>query len=109
MTGDPDRLLQLFENLLRNAIQQRGEAPRVHVNARERGGEWISRFDNGPGIEAQEPGGIFRPFERLRRDRGGAGLGLAIGREIVSGHRGRIWAESVMGDGTAFYFTFEIG
>ena len=109
-TSDPDRLMQLFENLLRNAIQHRGpEAPRIHISAREQDGEWIfSVRDNGPGIEAEDLERIFRPFERLSRDRGGAGLGLSICREIVAGHGGRIWAESG-GDGTTIYFTIAIG
>jgi two-component system, chemotaxis family, sensor kinase Cph1 len=111
VTGDPDRLMQLFENLVRNAIQHGGDgAPRIHVSAREQGAEWIfSIRDNGPGIEAEDLERIFRPFERLKRDRGGAGLGLAICREIVAGHGGRIWAESVVGQGTTLYFTLGIG
>jgi two-component system, chemotaxis family, sensor kinase Cph1 len=105
--GDPDRLMQLFENLLRNAIKHRGDAaPRIQVSARQQNGEWIFAVrDNGPGIEAEDLARIFRPFERLGRNRGGAGLGLAICREIVLAHRGRIWAESVVGQGTAVYFT----
>jgi len=108
--GDPDRLMQLFENLLRNAIQQRGEAPpRIHVGARQEGGQWIFAVrDNGQGIAEENLERIFRPFERLQRNQGSAGLGLAICREIVAGHGGRIWAESVMGAGAAFYFSLEI-
>jgi signal transduction histidine kinase len=104
---DPDRLMQMFENLLRNAIQQRGEAaPRIQVSAQENGGQWLFAVsDNGPGIEAKDLERIFRPFERLRSNQGGAGLGLAICREIVAGHGGRIWAESKAGIGTTFYFT----
>jgi chemotaxis family two-component system sensor kinase Cph1 len=107
--GDAERLMQLFENLLRNAIQHCGEAaPRVHVSAREEDGAWIlSVGDNGPGIAAEYLERIFRPFERLSRKREGAGLGLAICREIVAGHRGRIWAESRVGQGTTIYFTLE--
>jgi signal transduction histidine kinase len=107
LIGDPDRLMQLFENLLRNAIQHRGDpAPHIQVSAQQQNGEWLfAVHDNGPGIEAEDLGRIFRPFERLRRDRGGAGLGLTICREIVLTHRGRIWAESVVGRGTTVYFT----
>jgi chemotaxis family two-component system sensor kinase Cph1 len=110
LTGDPDRLMQLFENLLRNAIQQRGDAaPRIHISASQRDREWIFAVrDNGPGIEAEDLERIFRPFERLRRERGGAGLGLTVCREIVAGHGGRIWVESVVGDGATVYFTVEI-
>jgi signal transduction histidine kinase len=107
VAGDPDRLMQLFENLLRNAIQHRGDAPpRIEVSAREVSGEWIFAVrDHGPGIPADALERIFRPFERLTRKQAGAGLGLAICREIVAGHGGRIWAEPAGGNGTAFYFT----
>jgi signal transduction histidine kinase len=109
--GDPDRLMQLFENLLRNAIQQRGEAPpRIHVSAQENANQWLFAVsDNGLGIEAEDLERIFRPFERLGRNHGGAGLGLAICREIVAGHGGRIWAESKPGAGTTIHFTIEDG
>ena len=104
---DSDRMIQLFENLLRNAMQQRGDGtPRIHVSAREQDGEWIfSVRDNGRGIEAEDLERIFRPFERLSREQPGAGLGLAICREIVGGHDGRIWAESAAGNGATFYFS----
>jgi len=107
---DPDRVMQLFENLLRNAIQQRGDsAPHIHVSAGEEAGEWIfSVHDNGRGIESESLERIFRPFERLSRDHPGSGLGLAICREIVAGHGGRIWAESVVGSGSTFHFTLPL-
>jgi len=103
--GDPDRLMQVLENLLRNAIQNRSGAPRIHMHAEDGGTEWIFAIrDNGPGIAADDLQRIFRPFERLRRERGSTGLGLAICREIVEGHGGKIWAESAMGEGTTFRF-----
>ena len=107
VTGDPDRLLQLMENLLRNAIRHRGERrPKIHISAGQQPGEWTFAVrDNGPGIEAEDLQRIFRPFERLTRETGGAGLGLAACRAIVAGHGGRIWAESTPGQGTTMYFT----
>jgi signal transduction histidine kinase len=104
---DPDRVMQMFENLLRNAIEQRGDAaPRIHVTSREEGTEWIFAVqDNGPGIDAEDLERIFRPFERLRRTHPGAGLGLTICRQIATAHGGRIWAESAVGAGTTVYFT----
>jgi signal transduction histidine kinase len=107
VTCDPDRMVQLFEHLLRNAIEHRGEAAaRIGVSAREEGEEWIFAVaDRGPGIDTGDLERIFRPFERLRKDRKGAGMGLAISREIVAGHGGRIWAESAVGEGTTVYFT----
>jgi len=105
--GDPDRLIQLFENLLRNALDHCGDAPpRIQVNAVARDGEWLfSVRDNGPGIDAEDLDRIFRPFETLGRQR--PGLGLAICREIVTGHGGRLWAESAPGAGATFYFTLK--
>jgi chemotaxis family two-component system sensor kinase Cph1 len=105
--GDPDRLAQVLENLVRNAIQHRADrAPRIHVEVQERDGDWLFAVrDNGPGIEAEDQERIFRPFEKLSRDRGACGLGLAICREIVTRHGGKLWMESEPGQGSTFYFT----
>jgi signal transduction histidine kinase len=107
VSGDPDRLMQLLEQLVSNAIRHSGEAaPRIHISAREEEGEWIFAVqDHGPGIDPRDLERIFRPFERLRPGRSGSGLGLASCREIVTGHGGRIWAESTLGEGTTIYFT----
>ena len=106
--GDPDRLIQVFENLLRNALQHRGEAPpSVNISAERRAEEWLFAVrDNGPGVEAAYLETIFRPFERLHgRQRQGPGLGLTVCREIVERHGGRMWAESQAGSGATFFFT----
>jgi len=108
VTGNPDRLMQLIENLLRNALVHRGEAaPRIRITAVRQPEEWLfSVHDNGPGIDPAFLEKIFLPFERLHgRERTGAGLGLAICREIVERHGGRIWAESQPESGTTFRFT----
>ena len=105
VNGNPDRLAQLFEQLLRNVIAHRGDTvPRAHVSASERPGEWqLSIRDQGPGVEPGELERIFRPFERLHRGEG-PGLGLAACKAIVEAHGGRIWAESE-GAGLTVYFT----
>ncbi len=106
--GNPDRLMQLIENLLRNALVHRGQpAPHINVAAVRQAEEWLfTVHDNGPGVEAASLEKIFMPFERLQgREHPGAGLGLAICREIVKRHGGRIWAESQPGCGTTFRFT----
>lgn len=106
--GHPDRLMQVFENLLRNAFAYRGEAPpRIHVSAVRQGKEWLFAVrDNGPGVEPASLEAIFMPFERLAAAQGaGAGLGLAICRLIVERHGGKIWAESQPGCGTTSFFT----
>jgi light-regulated signal transduction histidine kinase (bacteriophytochrome) len=108
VTGDPDRLMQVLENLLRNALAHRGEAaPRIHVSATRQAEDWLFAVrDNGPGVEAASLETIFRAFERMHGKEGaGAGLGLAICRVIVDRHGGRIWAESQAGGGATFCFT----
>jgi signal transduction histidine kinase len=105
---EPDRIGQLFENLVRNALVHRqAVAARVHINAEEQGDRWLFRVrDNGPGIESTYLGRIFEPFERLRGSQApGPGLGLTICRVIVEKHGGRMWAESEPGSGATFFFT----
>jgi len=106
--GQHERITQLMEHLLRNAIEHRGEAaPRIQVESERQDALW--RFtvrDNGPGVEADYLEKIFLPFERLRKTaQSGAGMGLAICREIVERHGGTIRAESPAGGGAAFRFT----
>jgi len=105
--GSPDRLIQLFENLIRNSVNHRGPAaPRIHIGAEAHANEWLFGLrDNGPGVEADDVEAIFKPFERLDATHPGPGLGLAVCRAIVSGHGGRIWCESKAGAGAAFFFT----
>lgn len=102
-------MLQLFQNLIGNALKFRGqEPPRVHVGARAGDREWIfSVRDNGIGIEAQYFDRIFAIFQRLhtREEYSGTGIGLNICKKIVENLGGRIWVESKVGKGTTFYFT----
>jgi light-regulated signal transduction histidine kinase (bacteriophytochrome) len=108
VTGNPDRLMQVFENLLRNALIHRGRtAPHIDISAVRETEEWLfSVHDNGPGVDAASLQKMFLPFARLQGgERPGPGLGLAICREIVERHGGRIWAESQPGSGTTFRFT----
>lgn len=108
VNGNPDRLIQLFENLLRNALVHRGpEAPKIEISAHPHAEAWLLTVrDNGPGLEAESLESIFKPFERLHgRKHAGAGLGLTICRAIVERHGGRIWAESKEGEGATLCFT----
>jgi PAS domain S-box-containing protein len=104
--GDRHRLLQVFENLIGNAIKFTPPGGRITVGARPRNGEIIfSVADTGRGIT---PEGMTRVFDRFwqatRADRLGAGLGLPITKGIVEAHGGRIWVESAIGVGSTFFF-----
>lgn len=112
LTADPTQLVQLFQNSIGNAIKFcRDEPPQVHISAQLQDNEWLFGVrDNGIGIKAQYLDRIFEIFKRLhtRREFPGTGIGLAICKKIVERHGGRIWAESVPGVGTTFYFTIPV-
>ncbi len=103
IVGDRGQIVQLFQNLIGNAIKFHGaEAPRVQVSARMEDGEWVFLVaDNGIGIEPQYFERIFVIFQRLqgRQEYPGTGIGLALCKKIVVRHDGRIWVESEAGRG----------
>jgi signal transduction histidine kinase len=106
--ADARRLQLVFKELLSNACKfHAAEVPEVGVSARNNGG-WlvVSLDDNGIGIEPHQLERIFVPFVQLWGDRfQGAGMGLAIARDLVEGWGGRMWVESTPGAGSSFRFT----
>jgi two-component system phosphate regulon sensor histidine kinase PhoR len=115
LTGraDPDRLEQVFVNLVENAIKYgrpkgcvtvKGRAANAHVE--------LCVADDGPGIPAEARERVFERFYRVdkarSREAGGTGLGLAIVKHIVQSHGGKVWVESEPGQGAQFYFTLPV-
>ena len=116
--ADPDRIIQMLVNLLSNAIKFSAAGSTVTVRVEDLGDSlpdsYASRVlfevkDRGRGIPADKLETIFGRFQQVdasdSRQKGGTGLGLAICRSIVQQHGGKIWAESVVSEGSSFYFT----
>lgn len=106
--GDEQRLSQVFLNLLSNALQYTPAGGSIHVCSQRTGGSVrVSIQDTGVGIAAQDIPHIFERLYRAdsarARRNGGSGLGLSIARSLVLAHHGRIWAESVEGQGSTFF------
>jgi two-component system phosphate regulon sensor histidine kinase PhoR len=105
--ADPDRLSQVFVNLIDNAIRHTPQGGRVRIELDARDSDAVVRVrDNGEGIPYRDVPHIFERFyvvdRSRRRESGGAGLGLAIVKGIVDAHGGAISAESMLGRGTTF-------
>ncbi len=107
--ADNSQLIELFQNLIENAIKFHGEErPTVHVSACRNGNGWIFAVrDNGIGIAPEHADRIFVIFQRLhsQQEYPGTGIGLAICQKIIDRHGGRIWVESGPEKGAIFYFT----
>ncbi|MEM9275165.1 MAG: ATP-binding protein [Cyanobacteria bacterium P01_F01_bin.143] len=112
IVGNPTLLIQLWQNLIANAIKYRGEAsPRIEIGVTpelEQYLFWVK--DNGIGIDPKHRDRIFQIFQRLhtRQEYPGTGTGLAICQKIMERHGGKIWVESELSQGATFYFTFPI-
>jgi PAS domain S-box-containing protein len=108
--ADPDKVVQVFTNLIGNAIKFTEENGEITVEIKDTEQEAIcSIADTGIGIAPENLDKIFGKFQQFGREPGGGakgtGLGLAISKELVEMHNGRIWAESKPGKGSKFIFT----
>jgi PAS domain S-box-containing protein len=106
---DGTQIVQLFQNLIGNALKFRSERPlEIHIGAQRQEDRWVFFVrDNGIGIEPQYFQRIFQLFQRLhtRRHYPGTGIGLAICKKIAERHGGEIWVESQPGQGSTFFFS----
>lgn len=107
---DQAQFIQLFQNLLGNAIKFRPKEapPRIHISAADTGAEWLfSVQDNGIGIEPKQAERVFQVFQRVhsRAEYPGTGIGLAVCQKVIQRHGGKIWVESELGAGSSFRFT----
>ncbi|WP_435050753.1 sensor histidine kinase [Desulfonatronum lacustre] len=110
--GDKSRLVQVFQNILENAIRFSPEKGKVTISCRPDGEYMVFAIrDHGAGIPREHQERLFERFYRQDAARsegnGGTGLGLAICKHIVRHHGGRIWVESIPGEGATFLFTLK--
>jgi two-component system OmpR family sensor kinase/two-component system sensor histidine kinase BaeS len=116
--ADPDRLRQILNNLVGNALRHTQKSGSVEIAAEEQDGNQAEvrvRFmvaDTGPGIRSDDLPHVFDRFWRAERSRsrayGGSGLGLAIARQLVEAQGGEIGVDSEIGHGSVFWFTLPV-
>jgi two-component system phosphate regulon sensor histidine kinase PhoR len=113
VVADPDVVHQVFGNLVENALKYGKGGTRIVVGATEEEDRVVFTVrDFGPGIASEHQKRIFERFYRVdkarSRESGGTGLGLAIVKHLIEAHGGRVWVESVLGQGAAFRFTLPL-
>lgn len=110
--GDYSQMVQVFQNLIGNAIKYRSKkTPKIQIYSKKEDDYWLfSIKDNGIGIESEYFDHIFQIFKRLHTpdEYEGTGIGLAITKRIIDRHDGEIWVESEPGNGSTFYFTIPL-
>jgi signal transduction histidine kinase len=110
ITANRVQITQVLQNLLSNAVSHSANPVRIGIHADTEGA--VVRVvvrDNGPGVALANRRRIFRPFQRLNRDNRHSGLGLAIAQKIVEAHGGKIGCDSIVGEGSSFFFTLPGG
>jgi len=111
--ADASRLEQVFLNLLSNASKFTPEGENITLRARKRNSSLIIEVqDSGIGISKEDQTRLFQPYYRVESDRQrypGLGLGLALSRQIVELHGGKIWVESELGKGSIFIISLPLG
>nr|CRH08046.1 Protein of unknown function. putative Histidine kinase [Candidatus Magnetococcus massalia] len=110
--GDRQQLIQVFQNLIANAIKYAKPGQQPQITIRHQAGrdeDTIAIEDHGIGISPEELQEIFEMFSRSDRvgEQEGHGIGLSLCCRILQRHQGRIWAESELGKGSIFYFTLQ--
>ncbi len=109
---DRDKIIQVTMNIISNAIKFTEKGKVTITTSRDENVVSVSVRDTGPGIRKEDIPKLFGRFEQLEkgteRKSGGTGLGLAISKEIIEIHGGKIWVESVFGEGATFFFNLPI-
>jgi len=109
---DKDRIMQVLNNLINNAIKFTEQGNIKIIAKKESSAIHVIVEDSGPGIKKEDMPKLFRSFQQLdlakEKGLGGTGLGLAISKEIILQHKGKIWVESEPGKGASFQFTLPI-
>lgn len=113
INGHEAQLMQLFQNLIQNALKyNQSEKPTVVIRTQETSENKVIIVveDNGIGIEEESLERIFTPLQRIHTDRKyeGSGLGLSICKKVMRRHNGKIWCTSTVGEGTAFHMMFPV-
>jgi two-component system, sensor histidine kinase and response regulator len=115
---DPNRLIQVIDNLVSNAVKFSNPGTTVTITLSEKLSKkgslaMVSVRDQGPGISAEDREKLFGEFQKLSArptaGEGSTGLGLNIAKKIIEAHKGSIWVESVPGQGATFFFTLPMG
>lgn len=108
--GDKELLFQVWINLFSNAIKYTRNQPEPFIEIGQKNdisGNPYYVKDNGIGFDMNNTSNLFTEFQRLQDDYEGYGLGLALCKRIVESHKGSIWADSKVNEGTTFYFTIK--